>query len=65
VRIASIVISLVCIAIPARGFAGPKLKIAVAPLDGDPGNQIAATVVEALAGKDYAVIGSTPRRPAS
>jgi hypothetical protein len=57
VRIASIVISLVCIAIPARGFAGPKLKIAVAPLDGDPGNQIAATVVEALAGKDYAVIG--------
>ncbi|HEX8109534.1 MAG TPA: hypothetical protein VF516_17505, partial [Kofleriaceae bacterium] len=56
-RIAWIVISLVCIAVPARGIAGPKPKIAVAPLDGDPGNKVAAAVVEALAGKDYAVIG--------
>jgi hypothetical protein len=57
VRVASIVISLVCIAIPARGFAGPRPKIAVAPLDGDPGNKVASAVVDALAGKDYAVIG--------
>jgi hypothetical protein len=57
VRVASIVISLVCIAIPARGFAGPKPKIAVAPLDGDRGNTVASAVVDALAGKDYAVIG--------
>lgn len=56
-RIASIVISLVCIAIPARGFAGPRPKIAVAPLDGDPGNKVASAIVEALAGKDYTVIG--------
>jgi hypothetical protein len=57
VRVASIVISLVCIAVPARGFAGPKPKIAVAALDGDPGNKVAGAVVEVLAGKDYAVIG--------
>jgi hypothetical protein len=57
VRVASIVISLVCIAIPAHGIARPKPKIAVAPLDGDPGNKIAEAVVEALAGKDYAVVG--------
>jgi hypothetical protein len=62
VRIASVVISpvvisLVCVAFPARGFAEPRSKIAVAPLDGDPGNKVAGAVVEALAGKDYAVIG--------
>jgi opacity protein-like surface antigen len=57
VRVASIVISLVCIAIPARGIARPKPKIAVAPLAGDSGNKVAEAVVEALAGKDYAVVG--------
>lgn len=56
-RVASIVISLVCIALPVRGFAAPKPKIAVAPLDGDPGNKVASAVVDALAGKDYVVIG--------
>jgi hypothetical protein len=61
VRLASILIPVVVIslgiAIPARGIAGPKPKIAVAPLDGDPGNKVATAVVDALAGKDYAVIG--------
>jgi hypothetical protein len=62
VRLASIVIpvvviSLVGIAIPARGTAAPRPKIAVAPLDGDPGNKVATAVVDALAGKDYAVVG--------
>jgi hypothetical protein len=62
VRLASIVIpvvviSLVGLAIPARGTAAPRPKIAVAPLDGDPGNKVAGAVVDALAGKDYAVVG--------
>jgi hypothetical protein len=61
IRIPSVVIPVVVIslgiALPARGIAGPKPKIAVAPLDGDPGNKIATAVVDALAGKDYAVVG--------
>lgn len=56
-RVLAIVITLACIAIPARGAARPKLKIAVAPLAGDPGGTIAEAVADALAGKDYAVVG--------
>jgi len=57
VVISQVAIALVCLAVPARVLAGPRPKIAVAPLDGDPGNKVAGAVVEALAGKDYAVIG--------
>ncbi|HEX3760471.1 MAG TPA: hypothetical protein VHW23_17265, partial [Kofleriaceae bacterium] len=56
-RLATIMISLLCVAIPAHGFAKSRPKIAVAPLDGDPGNKVAEAVVAALAGKDYTVIG--------
>jgi hypothetical protein len=57
VRVLSIVIGLLCLAIPLQATARPKPKIAVAPLQGDPGNKVAAAIVDALAGKDYAVIG--------
>ena len=56
-RVLPIVIGLLCIAIPAGVLARPKLKVAVAPLVGDAGNKIANAVVEALAGKDFAVVG--------
>lgn len=46
-----------CIAIPAEASARPKIKIAVAPLTGDPGNKIARAVVDALSGKDFEVVG--------
>jgi len=57
VRVFLIVICGWCLAIPAQAIARPKTKIAVAPLEGDPGNKIARAVVDALAGKDYVVIG--------
>lgn len=45
------------LAIPSAALAKPKPKIAVAPLAGDAGNKIAQAVVDALAGKDFAVVG--------
>lgn len=56
-RVLLIVICGLCIAIPTHAVARPKTKIAVAPLDGDAGNKVALAVVDALAGKDYEVIG--------
>ncbi|TMQ15083.1 MAG: hypothetical protein E6J91_13890 [Deltaproteobacteria bacterium] len=56
-RVLPIVISVVCVAIPAQLLARPKPKIAVAPLAGDSGNKVADAVVEALAGKDFSVLG--------
>jgi hypothetical protein len=59
-RLLAIAICLVCAALPAGAFAAPratKTKIAVAPLDGDPKNQVARAVAEALASKDTAVVG--------
>lgn len=52
-----ITISLVCIAIPIQAIAKPKPKIAVAPLAGDTGNKVAQAVADALAGKDFVVVG--------
>jgi hypothetical protein len=57
VRVLLIVICGLCIAIPTQAMARPKTKIAVAPLDGDPGNKVALAVVDALAGKAYEVVG--------
>ncbi|HEX7841456.1 MAG TPA: hypothetical protein VF469_28480, partial [Kofleriaceae bacterium] len=51
------VIGVLWVAMPAHAIARPKAKIAVAPLAGDSGNKVAAAVVEALEGKDYAVVG--------
>lgn len=59
-RLLAIAICLVCAALPAGALAAPsatKIKIAVAPLDGDPKNQVARAVAEALAGKDTDVVG--------
>ena len=60
-RLLAIAICLVCAALPAGALAdsprATKTKIAVAPLDGDPKNQVARAVAEALAGKDTAVVG--------
>src|ERR1051325_10848396 len=47
----------IALAIPTPAMARPKTKIAVAPLDGDAGNKVALAVVDALAGKDYEVVG--------
>src|SRR5262245_9562689 len=38
-------------------MARPKTKIAVAPLQGDAENKVGQAVVDALAGKDYEVVG--------
>jgi len=57
VRVLAIVIGLVCVALPAGALARPKTKIAVAPLVGDGNGKIAAAVVDALSGVDYAVTG--------
>jgi len=56
VRLLLIVIGLVWIAIPADALAKPKAKLAVAPLNGDPGNKVGNAIVDALAGKDFVVI---------
>ena len=56
-RVLLIVICGLCLAIPTRAMARPKTKIAVAPLQGDAGNKVALAVVDALAGKDYEVVG--------
>ena len=56
-RVLAIVIGLACVALPAGALARPKTKIAVAPLVGDGNGKIAAAVVDALSGKDYAVTG--------
>jgi len=50
-------VCLVCAAVPSEALAKPKPKIAVAPLTGDPDNKVAQAVVDALAGKDFVVIG--------
>jgi hypothetical protein len=55
-RVVSIVVCGLCVAAPAA-MARPKTKIAVAPLQGDAGNEVALAVADALAGKDYSVIG--------
>ena len=55
--IAISMVCMVCVAIPIHAIARPKPKIAVAPLAGDPSNQVAQAVVDALAGKDFVVIG--------
>jgi len=55
--IAVSLVSLVCLAIPVHAVAKPKPKIAVAPLAGDPDNQVAQAVADALAGKDFVVVG--------
>jgi len=55
--IAISLVSLVCLAIPVHAVAKPKPKIAVAPLAGDPDNQVAQAVADALAGKDFVVVG--------
>jgi hypothetical protein len=57
VRVLAILISLVCVALPIEALAKPKPTIAVAPLDGDDNNKVAQAVVDALAGKDFVVIG--------
>jgi len=57
VRVLAIVIGLVCAALPAGALARPKTKIAVAPLIGDASGKVAAAVVDALSGVDYAVTG--------
>jgi hypothetical protein len=61
VRVLLLVIglSLVAMAVarPSPAFAKPKPKIAVAPLQGDPGDKIATAVVDALAGRDFVVVG--------
>ena len=56
-RVLAILISLVCVALPIEALAKPKPTIAVAPLDGDNSNKVAQAVVDALAGKDFVVIG--------
>ncbi len=50
-------VCLVCAAIPSQAVAKPKPKIAVAPFTGDPDNKVAQAVVDALAGKDFVVVG--------
>jgi hypothetical protein len=61
VRVLLLVIGLACVAMavarPSPAFAKPKLKIAVAPLQGDPGDKVATAVVDALAGRDFMVVG--------
>ena len=56
-RVLLLVISVLCVAIPVDAVAKPKRKIAVAPLTDDAGNKVGQAVAEALAGKDFAVIG--------
>jgi hypothetical protein len=56
VRVLSVVISLVCLAVPLHAIARPKPKIAVAPFKGDPDGKIAEAVVDSLAGKDFVVV---------
>ena len=55
VRLLAVVVSLVCLAATSSAFAKPKLKVAVAPIRGDTDGTIAEAVVDALAGKDFAV----------
>lgn len=57
VRILLIVLGVLCVALPARALARPKPKIAVAPIVGDKEDQVAQAIADALAGKDYAVVG--------
>jgi hypothetical protein len=45
------------VSLPLDALAKPKQRIAVAPLQGDPGNKVAQAVVDALAGKDFVVVG--------
>ncbi|HEY0191347.1 MAG TPA: hypothetical protein VGC42_09520 [Kofleriaceae bacterium] len=56
-RLLPLVIALLWIATPLPAFAKPKTKIAIAPLAGDPGGKITQAVVDALAGKDFVVVG--------
>lgn len=56
-RVLPILISLVCVAWPIQALAKPKPKIAVAPLADDSKNKVALAVADALAGKDFVVIG--------
>src|SRR5689334_5285770 len=60
-RLAAVVLSVLCVAIPLEATAAPRRKIAVAPLKGDDG-KVADAVVDALAGKDFAVIGPKETR---
>lgn len=55
-RVLTVLISLVCVAVPAHALAKPKPKIAVTPLKGDTDGTVAEAVVDALAGKDFAVV---------
>jgi hypothetical protein len=57
VRALLIVITVLWVATPVPAIARPRPKLAVAPLDGDPGNKVAAAIVEALSGKDFTVVG--------
>lgn len=57
VRVLLLVIGVLGIAVPLQAIAKPKPKLAVAPLHGDTGNKVALAVVEALAGKDFVVVG--------
>jgi hypothetical protein len=56
VRVLTVLISLVCVAVPVDALARPKPRIAVAPLKGDADGTVAEAVVDALAGKDFAVV---------
>ena len=56
-RILPFVIGVLLVAVPAQGIARPRPKIAVAPLGDDAGNKVAQAVADALAGKDFAVVG--------
>jgi hypothetical protein len=57
VRALSLVIGILWVALPIAAEARPKLKIAIAPIQGDAKSQVAQAVADALAGKDFAVIG--------
>jgi hypothetical protein len=52
-----LVIGLACVVIPVRADARPKRKVAVAPIAGDPKNQLGLAIVAALGAKDFVVIG--------
>jgi hypothetical protein len=57
VRILPFVVGVLFVAVPAQVIARPRPKIAVAPLGDDAGNKVAQAVADALAGKDFAVVG--------
>ncbi|HSR97296.1 MAG TPA: hypothetical protein VLM79_09615, partial [Kofleriaceae bacterium] len=55
-RALAVVVSLACLAVPSSAFARPKTQVAVAPIRGDRDGSITEAVVDALAGKDFAVV---------